>query len=145
MAASSLMPEEEPRGMKPAGGGVVLVPPMLLDSEKLFQNDLPLEFLIACCLKLVEKPDVRFPTVSSSGISSMDAILGDDKALIVFPDSCWSPDTRISRSLSLTCLTTSASRRVSASAGATSSSSAARIRAKVFVFGYLGVSASRLL
>jgi hypothetical protein len=48
---SSLMPEEEPQGRKEGGGGV-----QCRSSVKLSQNSLPLEWRMARCLKLLERP-----------------------------------------------------------------------------------------
>lgn len=141
MPASSLTPDEEPRGKNTEGGGVVLAPPMLLDSEKVSQKVLPFEFFIACCLKLLDRPEARSPIMSSSGISSAAESrflrLGEDGVLAAAGGSGPDGGQRGSRSMSLsrTCLTTSASLRVSASAGAPSSARAARIRANVFVLG----------
>lgn len=90
MATSSLTPDDEARG-KRAGGGVVRLPPMLLDSEKASQKILPLEFFMAWCLKLPEAPGATSPIMSSSGKSSRLAVLGDDGALAAARDSgAWS-------------------------------------------------------
>lgn len=139
------MPDEEPRGSIDAGGGVVLAPPILLDSENVSQKFLPFEFFIACCLKLLERPAAKSPIMSSSGIWSSDSCwfrLGDEAAVLVAGGSALTAGTRGSgaTSLSRTCLMTSASCRTSVSAGAVSSAKAARIRAKFFVFGYGVVS-----
>lgn len=154
MATSSLTPDEEPRGRKAAGGGVVLAPPMLLDSENVSQNVLPLEFFIACCLKLLERPVDKSTIMSSSATSSMEYccdMLGDEGAVVVTVpcvDSMVTDEGMMcsrAMSLSRTCFTTSASRRNSDSAGAPSSMRAARIRANVFVFGYMNVQRRRHL
>lgn len=64
---SSLIPDDEPRGRRAGAGGGVLAP---LDSEKVSQNCLPLEFFMACCLKLLDKLAPNSPIESSAGISS---------------------------------------------------------------------------
>jgi len=64
---SSLMPEDDPRGRN-AGGGV-----RLLSSVKVSQNSLPLELRMACCLKLLESPEVTTAIISSSGIPSKES------------------------------------------------------------------------
>lgn len=132
----SLIPEDEPRGSMAGGGGVTRLPATLLVSEKSSQNFFPMEFLRACCLKLLDSPES--PIMSSSSMSSMFSSLrlGDDLADAI--SSGGGPDcTRGSRSMSLsrTCRITSASLRNSESTGAPSSASAARMRAKPFVFG----------
>lgn len=50
---SSLIPELEPRGRNDGGGGVVVRD---FSSLKDSQNSLPLEFRMACCLKLFDRP-----------------------------------------------------------------------------------------
>lgn len=138
------MPDDEPRGIKlggnAGGGGEFRVPPTLLHSENVSQNALPLEFLCACCLKLLDSPMDKSPIMSSSCMSSRESWFvrfGDDNAVAGAGISKLPVLGRGSRSTSLsrTCLTTSASRRNSVSAGAPSSASAALIRAKVFVLG----------
>lgn len=141
MAKSSLMPDEDPRGKNAVGGGVVLAPPILLDSENVSQKFLPLEFLTACCLKLLDRPDARSPIMSSSGMPFRGSCwlrFGDEGAVSgagvsVLPEGFLGSGTG---SLSRTCLMTSASCRTSVSAGAVSSAKAARMRAKFFDFGY---------
>jgi len=59
---SSLTPEVDPRCRKP-GGGV-----RLLSSLKVSQNSLPLEFRMACRLKLLDRPDDKSAIISSSGM-----------------------------------------------------------------------------
>lgn len=138
MALSSLTPDSEPRGKNGAGGGDPLPAPTLLHSEKVSQNALPLEFLTACCLKLLESPMDKSPMMLSSISSSNGKLLvklGDERALVT-DDRSKLVELSGPTSLSRTCLTTSASRRVSASAGAPSSMSAARIRAKFLDLGY---------
>lgn len=86
IATSSLTPEEEPRARKAAGGGVVLAPPILLDSEKLSQKVLPFEFLMTCCLKLLDSPVDRSPIMSSSAVSSKGScwvMFGEEGAVVV--------------------------------------------------------------
>lgn len=64
---------------------MVLAPPVLLDSEKVSQNILPFEFLIACCLKLLERPMDMSPMISSSGTSfrpSCCVKLGEEGAVV---------------------------------------------------------------
>jgi hypothetical protein len=63
---SSLIPEEDPRGRKV--GGV-----QFFSSVKVSQNSLPLEFRMACCLKLLESPKVTSDMMSSSGIPSRES------------------------------------------------------------------------
>lgn len=144
IALSSLMPDDDPRGMNGGGGGEARPPPpVLLHSEYVSQKDLDLFFSI-CCLKLLDKPVDKSLIKSSSGSSIVSwlAMLGDDSALTACDRSNVLDGGRASwsTSLSRTCLTTSASRRNSASAGAPSSSRAARILANVLVFGYTRVS-----
>jgi hypothetical protein len=68
---SSLITEEDPRGRN-AGGGV-----RLFSSVKESQNSLPLEFRSACCLKLLESPEVTSAIMSSSGMPSKEScVLG---------------------------------------------------------------------
>lgn len=75
--SSRLIPDEEPRGGPPGGGGVVLEPPTLLVSEKFSQNTLPLEFLCAWCLKLLERPSALESTIiASSTASSSESWMG---------------------------------------------------------------------
>lgn len=86
MATSSLSPEEDPLGSILAGGEVVRTPPVLLDSENVSQNVLPLEFFIACCLKLLDNPIVMSPIISSSATSSRGSCcvrLGEDGAVVL--------------------------------------------------------------
>jgi hypothetical protein len=59
---SSLTPDVEPRWRK-LGGGV-----RLLSSLKVSQNSFPLEFRMACRLKLLERPDDKSAMISSSGM-----------------------------------------------------------------------------
>lgn len=64
---------------------MVLAPPMLLDSEKLSQKVLPLEFFMTCCLKLLESPVDRSPIMSSSATSSKESCwvrLGEEGAVV---------------------------------------------------------------
>lgn len=71
---SSLIPEEEPLGSKPGGGGV-----WRRSSENVSQNFLPLELRMACCLKLLDMPlsvegvDDESAMMSSSGISPKES------------------------------------------------------------------------
>jgi hypothetical protein len=138
IGTSSLIPEEEPLGIKP-GGGV-----WRRSSEKVSQNFLPLELRIACCLKLLDKPlsvdgvDEESAIISSSGISPRDSCVGpkvgDEKAAA----GAWREGGLICSgpiSLSRTWRTTSASLLTSVSIGALSSARAALIRAKPFGFG----------
>jgi hypothetical protein len=128
---SSLIPEEEPRGRN-CGGGV-----RFFSSVKFSQNSLPFELRIACCLKLLERPDEISVIISSSGIPSKESCVGPrlgDECVVVkegFRVSSRSTSTSLSR----VWRTTSASRRTSVSTGALSSASAARIRAKPLVLG----------
>jgi hypothetical protein len=130
---SSLIPDEEPRGRN-IGGGV-----RFFSSVKVSQNSLPLELRMACCLKLLERPEATSTIMSSSGMPSSESCvtgpkLGEECA-VVDSEGC-----RVgSRSISLSRVrrTTSASRRTSVSMGVLSSARAARMRAKPFVFGYL--------
>lgn len=131
----SLIPEEEPRGRN-GGGGV-----RLLSSLNVSQNSLPLEFRIACCLKLLDSPVDMSAIMSSSGMPSKDSCVGPKFGEEWFVDIEWCRGSR-SMSLSLVRRTTSASRRTSVSIGVLSSAKAARIRAKVFVLGYLGLAFS---
>lgn len=68
---SSLIPDDEPLGMRDEGGGVTRVPATLLVSEKVSQKFLPFEFFKACCLKLLDKPESVI--ISSSGMSSRES------------------------------------------------------------------------
>lgn len=130
---SSLIPEEDPRGRKD-GGGV-----RLLSSVKVSQNSFPLELRMACCLKLLESPEVASAIISSSGMPSKESCvvgprLGEECVVfVVDTDGCRVGSK--SMSLSRVCRTTSASRRTSVSTGALSSASANRIRANPFVLG----------
>lgn len=77
---SSLMPEEEPRGLK-LGGGV-----RLFSSVKDSQNSLPLELRITCCLKLPDSWELDASTIrSSSGMPSREScvapIIGDERGV----------------------------------------------------------------
>lgn len=126
---SSLIPDDDPRGKKLGGGGV-----RLGSSVNVSQNSLPFEFRIACCWKLFEGTFVS-SIIASSGIPSKDSDatgprFGDE--WVVDIEGCRGSR---SKSLSLVCLTTSASRRTSVSTGALSSANAARIRANPFVLG----------
>lgn len=127
----SLMPDEEPRG-KNGGGGV-----RLLSSLNDSQNSLPLEFRMACCLKLLDRPDPTSDIISSSGMPSNESCVGPRLG-----DECWVVLVDIgicrgsmSMSASRVWRTTSASRRTSVSTGALSSARAARIRANPLVLG----------
>lgn len=127
---SSLMPEDDLRGRN-WGGGV-----RFLSSVKWSQKSLPFEFRMACCLKLLERPDEISVMMSSSGIPSKESWVGPrlgDECVVVkegFRVSSRSP------SLSRVCRTTSASRITSVSTGVLSSARAALIRANPFVLGY---------
>ena len=163
MLTSSLIPDDEPLGRKAGGGGVTLVPLILLVSENVSQKFFPFEFINACFLKLLD----RFESViiSSSIMSSspsrvvfrfgeVDAvdIFGMSKGgggaatpTVVAPVPAPAPavidgGARGSRfkSLSRTWRMTSASRWTSESTGILSSARAARMRAKPLVFGYIG-------
>ena len=84
---SSLTPEDEPRGRK-LGGGVWPV-----SSENVSQKSLPLELNIACCLKLLDRPDEISPIIWSSGIPPRESWvvglrLGDD-CVVVDVDNMW--------------------------------------------------------
>jgi len=79
---SSLRPEDDPRGRK-AGGGV-----RPFSSENVSQNSFPLEFRIACCLKLLERPPDRSAMISSSGIPPNESCvigtrLGEECVVVV--------------------------------------------------------------
>jgi hypothetical protein len=131
---SSLIPDDDPRGRN-AGGGV-----RLLSSVNVSQNSLPFELRMACCLKLLERPEVASAIISSSAIPSNDSCvvgprLGEEWAVVVVDMEGRRVDSR-SISLSRVRRTTSASRRTSVSTGVLSSARAARIRAKPFVLGY---------
>jgi len=139
IGTSSLIPEEEPLGIKLGGGGV-----WRRSSEKVSQNFLPLELRIACCLKLLDKPlsvegvDEESAIISSSGISPRDSCVGpnvgDERAVA----EAWREGAFVGSgpiSLSRTWRTTSASLLTSVSMGALSSARAALIRAKPFGFG----------
>jgi len=126
---SSLIPEEEPRGRN-CGGGV-----RFFSSVKFSQKSLPFELRIACCLKLLERPDEISVIISSSGIPSKESCvgprLGDECVVVTEGFRVSSRSTSLSR----VWRTTSASRRTSVSTGALSSARAARIRAKPLVLG----------
>jgi hypothetical protein len=133
---SSLMPDEEPRGRKGGGGGV-----RLFSSVNVSQNSFPLEFRIACCLKLLERPDDTSAIISSSGMPSNESCvvgprLGDECVVVLVDNEGCRVSSR-SISLSRVWRTTSASRRTSVSTGVLSSARAALIRANPFVLGYL--------
>lgn len=131
---SSLTPDEDPVGRK-AGGGV-----LLSTSLKVSQNSLPLEFFMACCLKLLESPDATSDIISSSGMPSRESCvtgprLGEEwEVFVVDTEACRIGSMSIS--LSRVCRTTSASRRTSVSMGALSSASANLIRVKPLVLGW---------
>lgn len=127
---SSLIPDDEARGRN-GGGGV-----RFFSSVNVSQNSFPLEFLIACCLKLLERPDEISVIISSSGIPSKESCVGPrlgDECVVV--KEGFRVNSR-STSLSRVWRTTSASRRTSVSTGALSSARAARMRAKPLVLGY---------
>lgn len=69
---SSVFPEEDPRWMKDGGGGGV----RRLSSLKVSQNSLPLEFRIACCLKLLDMLAETSIMLSSSGMPSKESCVG---------------------------------------------------------------------
>ncbi len=132
---SSLIPDDEPRGRN-AGGGV-----RVFSSVKVSQNSLPFEFRIACCLKLLERPEVASAIISSSAIPSNESCvmgprLGEECVVVVLDMEGRRVGSR-SISLSRVRRITSASRRTSVSIGVLSSARAARIRAKPLVFGYM--------
>ena len=127
--SSSLMPEDEPRGRVGAGGGGVRP----LSSVNVSQKSLPLEFFIACCLKLLERP-WEISIMSSSGMPSNDSCVGPKLGEEWEVEMEWCRGSR-SMSLSRVWRTTSASRRTSVSTGVLSSARAARIRANPFVLG----------
>lgn len=83
---SSLMPDEEPLGKNAGGGGVTLVPLTLLVSENVSQKFLPLEFINACFLKLLDNPEsvIISSSVISSSPSRVVLRLGDIEAVDVF-------------------------------------------------------------
>lgn len=136
---SSLMPEEDPLGIKPGGGGV-----WRRSSENVSQNFLPFELRMACCLKLLDKPlsvdgvDAESTMISSSGISPREscagAEIGDESAVTEVWREGGAAESRPA-SLSRTWRTTSASLLTSVSTGAPSSARAALILAKPFGFG----------
>lgn len=131
---SSLMPQDDPRGRK-AGGGV-----RLLSSVKVSQNSLPFEFRIACCLKLLERPEATSSIISSSNMPPKESCVtgprfGEEWVVVVVDMEGRRVGSR-SISLSRVRRTTSASRRTSVSIGVLSSASAARMRAKPLVLGY---------
>lgn len=135
--ASSKTPDDGRRG-RVAGGGV-----RLLSSLKVSQNSFPLEWRIACCLKLLERPEDRSTMASSSGMPPSESCaigprLGEDCVVVVADTEGYLVGSS-SMSLSRARRTTSASRRDSVSTGASSSAKAARMRAKPFVFGYVDV------
>jgi hypothetical protein len=138
---SSLIPEDDPLGKRPCGGGV-----LWRSSANVSQNFLPLELRMACCLKLLEMPrsvdgvDEESAMISSSWMSPSDSCVGTilgEEGPAAGAGGVLCLVGSISISLSRTCRTTSASRRTSVSIGALSSASAARILAKPLVLGYV--------
>jgi hypothetical protein len=102
---------------------------------------LPFEFRIACCLKLLERPEATSSIISSSNMPPKESCVtgprfGEEWVVVVVDMEGRRVGSR-SISLSRVRRTTSASRRTSVSIGVLSSASAARIRAKPFVFGYI--------
>ena len=158
MLISSLIPDEEPLGRKAGGGGVTLVPLMLLVSEKVSQKFFPLEFMKACFLKLLDKPVSIIISSSAMSSSPSRAVfkVGEVGVAVGAPgisrggaDPTVAPAPAVavalagvmrgdrSMSLSRTWRITSASRCTSASMGVLSSARAARIRAKPLVLGFV--------
>lgn len=85
---SSLIPDEDPCGRNDGGG----VRP--LSSVKVSQNSLPLELRIACCLKLLESPEVAVASaiMSSSGIPSKESCVGPklgEECVVFVVDTEW--------------------------------------------------------